>query len=58
LLYGNGDGTFQPAVEIHDNIGTDGGFSITAGIFDNSRGPSLAIPIESNGKVAIMINTQ
>jgi len=58
LLYGNGDGTFQPAVEIHDKIGTDGGFSITAGIFDKSRGPSLAIPIESDGKVAIMINTQ
>lgn len=58
LLYGRGDGSFQPAVQIHDKIHSDGGYSIAAGAFDKSRGPSLAIPIEFDGKVAILNNTQ
>jgi hypothetical protein len=59
LLYGNGDGTFEPAVEIHDKIRSDGGYSIAAGNFiTGNKAPDLAIPIQDDGKVAIMINTQ
>jgi hypothetical protein len=60
IFYGRGDGTFKPAVPIHDSIGNfqDGGFSIAAGDFNNDGAPDAAIPIEGDGKVAIMINTQ
>jgi hypothetical protein len=58
LLYGKGDGSFGPPVPIKDEIGTNGGFSIAAGDFNNDKAPDLAIPIEAKGKVAILLNTQ
>jgi hypothetical protein len=58
LLYGKGDGTFGAPVVIKDEIGTDGGFSLAVGDFNNDNAPDLAIPIESYGKVAILLNTQ
>jgi len=61
LYYGKGDGTFKPAVRIHNSIGNfqNSGPSIAAGDFvTNNKAPDLAIPIELNGKVAIMLNTQ
>jgi hypothetical protein len=61
LYYGKGNGTFKPAVRIHNSIGNfqDSGYSIAAGNFiTGNKAPDLAIPIEEYGKVAIMINTQ
>ena len=58
LLYGKGDGTFGAPVTIKDEIGTNGGYSIVAGDFKNDGAPDLAIPIELNGKVAILLNTK
>jgi hypothetical protein len=61
LYYGKGNGTFKPAVRIHNSIGNfqDSGPSIAAGNFiTGNKAPDLAIPIEFDGKVAIMINTQ
>jgi hypothetical protein len=60
LYYGKGDGTFKPAVPIHYSIGNfqDGGFSIAAGDFNDDGAPDAAIPIEGDGKVAIMLNAQ
>jgi hypothetical protein len=60
LYYGKGDGTFKPAVRIHDSIGNfqDSGPSIAAGDFNHDQAPDLAIPITNRGKVAILINTQ
>jgi hypothetical protein len=58
LLYGRGDGTFKPAIEIHDKIRSDGGFSIATGDFNHDGAPDLAIPIELKGKVAILLNTK
>jgi len=59
FFYGRGDGTFGTAVAIGDTIKNQGGFSITAGHFiTGNKAPDLAIPIESYGKVAIMLNTQ
>jgi hypothetical protein len=61
LYYGKGNGTFNPAVRIHNSIGNfrDSGPSIAAGKFiTNNKAPDLAIPIQNDGKVAIMINTK
>jgi FG-GAP-like repeat len=58
LLYGKGDGTFGPPVPIKDEIGTDGGYSLAVGDFNNDHAPDLAIPIELKGKVAMLLNTQ
>jgi hypothetical protein len=58
FLYGKGDGSFGAPVPIKDEIGTNGGFSLAAGDFNNDQAPDLAIPIGNDGKVAIMINTQ
>ncbi len=58
LLYGRGDGSFGAPVPIKDEIGTEGGFSIAAGDFNNDQAPDLAIPIQNKGKVAIMLNTK
>jgi hypothetical protein len=59
LLYGKGDGTFGSPVVIKDEIGTDGGYSIASGNFiTGDQAPDLAIPIQDDGKVAIMLNTQ
>ena len=60
LYYGKGDGTFKSAVPIHNSIGNfqDSGPSIASGDFNNDGAPDLAIPIQNDGKVAIMINTQ
>ncbi len=57
-FYGKGDGTFKPGIEIHEAINHQGGFSIAAGDFNHDGAPDLAIPIELNGKVAILLNTQ
>jgi hypothetical protein len=46
-------------VVIKDEIGTDGGYSIASGNFiTGDQAPDLAIPIQDDGKVAIMLNTQ
>jgi FG-GAP-like repeat len=58
LFYGKGDGTFGPGIEVHDAVKGNGGFSIASGVFYKGRGPSLAMPIELDGKVAILVNTQ
>jgi FG-GAP-like repeat len=61
LYYGNGNGTFKPAVRIHNSIGNfqDSGPSIAAGSFiTGNKAPDLAIPIELDDKVATMLNTQ
>ncbi len=58
MLLNNGDGTFPTSSRIHDPIKNQGGFSIAAGDFNNDNAPDLAIPIQSKGKVAIMLNTQ
>ena len=41
-----------------DEIGTDGGYSIAAGDFNDDGAPDLAVPIEEYGKVAILLNTK
>jgi hypothetical protein len=58
LFYGNGDGTFGKGIAIANTIKNQGGFSIASGDFNNDNAPDLAIPIESYGKVAILLNTQ
>jgi hypothetical protein len=59
LIYGKGDGTFGPPVVIKDEIGTDGGYSIASGNFiTGDQAPDLAIPIQDDGKVAILLNTK
>jgi hypothetical protein len=60
LYYGKGDGTFKPAVRIHNSIGNfqDSGPSIAAGDFNHDQAPDLAIPITNRGKVAILLNTK
>ncbi|HXM21589.1 MAG TPA: VCBS repeat-containing protein [Terriglobales bacterium] len=58
FFYGDGKGSFGAINPIHDTIQNQGGFSIAAGDFNNDKAPDLAIPIQNNGKVAIMINTQ
>ncbi len=58
FFYGKGDGTFRRGGQIHDTIGFDGGFSIASGDFNHDGAPDLAIPIEYDGKVAILLNTQ
>jgi hypothetical protein len=59
FYYGKGDGTFGLAIPVKDTIEFKGGYSIAAGDFiTGNKAPDLAIPIEFDGKVAIMINTQ
>jgi len=56
LLYGNGDGSFQSPIPILGNL--DGGYSLTAGDFDNDGAPDLAIPILYQRKIAVLLNTR
>jgi hypothetical protein len=58
FFYGDGTGGFGAANPISDTIKNQGGFSIAAGDFNNDLAPDLAIPIQNDGKVAIMINTR
>jgi hypothetical protein len=59
FFYGKGNGTFGTAIAIQDTIDHQGGFSIASGNFiTGNKAPDLAIPIDFDGKVAIMINTQ
>jgi len=58
FFYGDGTGNFGPAIPINDTINFNGGYSIAAGDFNNDKAPDLAIPIELNGKVAILLNAQ
>jgi hypothetical protein len=58
LLYGDGTGKFRAPVPIHDRIKFAGASSIASGDLNNDGAPDLAIPIQNDGKVAIMINTQ
>jgi hypothetical protein len=58
FMYGKGDGSFGKPIPIKDAIGPNGGFSIAAGNFTPGKAPSLAIPIQDSGKVAILLNTQ
>jgi len=45
-------------IEIKEDIHSNGGFSLAVGDFNHDGAPDLAIPIEENGKVAILLNTQ
>jgi hypothetical protein len=55
LFYGNGDGTFQPAVHI---TGVDyRGYALTAGDFKKGGRPDLAVVAISKG-IAVLINAQ
>jgi hypothetical protein len=58
MFYGDGKGEFGPSIPINDTIKFQGGFGIAAGDFDHDQAPDLAIPIQNDGKVAIMLNTQ
>ena len=56
LLYGNGDGTFQPAIPISTQ---DFGNSIVAGDFDLEGAPDIAMPLFFNGnQVSVLLNAQ
>ena len=58
FFYGKGNGKFGSGIEIKETIDHNGGFSIAAADFNNDNAPDLAIPIELNGKVAILLNTK
>jgi hypothetical protein len=58
IFYGKGDGTFGSGIEVHDTINHQGGYGVASGDFTHSGVPDLAIPIQDDGKVAILINTQ
>jgi hypothetical protein len=58
LFYGKGDGTFKPAVAIHDEIKFDGAIGLTVGDFNNDQAPDLAFAMYFKPKVAVMINTK
>jgi hypothetical protein len=59
FFYGKGNGTFGKGIAIANTIKHQGGYSIAAGDFiTGNKAPDLAIPIQVDGKVAIMINTQ
>jgi hypothetical protein len=59
FFYGKGNGTFGKGIPIANTIKHQGGYSIAAGDFiTGNKAPDLAIPIDFDGKVAIMINTQ
>jgi len=38
-------------------FGSDGGYSIAAGDFNNHKAPDPAIPIQNYGQFAILLNT-
>jgi len=54
--YGEGNGKFTFGGFINDDIDGYGGYSIAAGDFNNDGAPDIAIPIQDEGKVAIMLN--
>ena len=58
LLYGNGDGTFQPAIPIKTRI--NGGNSLTVGDFNKDGFPDLAMDAVAVrvGSVAALINAK
>ena len=58
LFYGNGKGKFGSSIPIHDAINFQGGYGIATGDFNNDKAPDLAIPIQSKGKVAILLNAK
>jgi hypothetical protein len=58
LLYGKGDGTFKPAVAIHDEIKFDGAIGLTVGDFNNDEAPDLAFAMYFKPAVAILLNTK
>jgi FG-GAP-like repeat len=58
LFYGKGNGKFGKSIPIHGAINFQGGYSIAAGDFNNDQAPDLAIPIQSKGKVAILLNAK
>jgi FG-GAP-like repeat len=59
FFYGNGKGQFGSGIEIKSAIDHQGGFSIASGDFiTGDQAPDLAIPIQDDGKVAILLNTK
>jgi hypothetical protein len=58
FFYRKCDGTFGSGIEIKETINHQGGFGIASGDFDHDQAPDLAIPIQNDGKVAILLNTK
>jgi hypothetical protein len=58
FFYGNGDGTFMSGIKIKAAINHQGGYGIASGDFDHDQAPDLAIAIQNDGKVAILLNTK
>jgi FG-GAP-like repeat len=59
FFYGKGNGTFGTAIAIADTIKNQGGYGIASGNFiTGDSAPDLAIPIQDDGKVAILLNTK
>jgi hypothetical protein len=56
LYYGKGNGKFDNAVPIYIWLG--GGYSLTAGDFNNDHAPDLAIIPNATNYVAVLLNTQ
>jgi len=54
VLLGNGDGTLQKPTKFSIAVPV----ALAAGDFNHDGAADLAIPIELNGKVAIMLNTK
>jgi hypothetical protein len=58
LFYGKGDGTFKPAIPIHDEIKFTGAIGLSGGDFNHGNAPDLAFAMYFKPKVAILLNTQ
>jgi hypothetical protein len=56
LYYGKGNGKFDNAVPIY--IWQGGGYSLTAGDFNNDHAPDLAIVPNLTNYIAVLLNTQ
>jgi hypothetical protein len=56
LYYGKGNGKFDNAVPIYIWLG--GGYSLTAGDFNNDGAPDLAVVPDGTDYISVLLNTQ
>jgi hypothetical protein len=56
LYYGKGNGKFDNAVPIYTWLG--GGYSLTAGDFNNDHAPDLAVVPDGGDYISVLLNTQ